>query len=338
MMKFFRLFTLSFLLYITSSHAVSLKERFENAKVGSYIATEIQSVVSLLRIHGIEDGRLYLEEINVPSNSVQLKKINWNEWIERKAPGCSSWLLYEIDMTHGKITDCYSFDQKNYIHLGNQQSFLTTLMFLKLNEISDMDRKKIGPKPQDLSSDTRKVWNPPKIVHGKKIKGIQFDAMRTSWPKDGSDLSLKTIDLYFDPTEKDFPFPYWIEVGDTQNVFKIRVIDSGVCESSPCHKMPGKALDVSKISLDSENGLDISLNNAYRFKEFQLLATQSSGHCFETLVLPHEVKVENTLVQLHTPAKTLKTHLKENTYYHFVIVPVEEPRLAAEPRQSFVWR
>ena len=338
-MKFFKsLFFCSLLLWTHFCFSFTLKEKFENAESGSYIVTEFQNVLSLLRIHSLEGDKLYLEEINAPANSPLVKKKKWEEWIQNKAPGASSWLLYEIDLKKGSITDCYSFDQKTHINLENQQSFLATLMFLTLEPITGFDRKKIGPKPQDEGSDQRKVWNPPKIVSGKKIKGTHFLAMRTKWPKDDSELSQRTIDLYFDEKEDSFPFPYWIEVGDTHNVFKLRVTDSGNCKNFPLKYMPKKPLETQSISLDKKKGLNIVLKNTYTYKEFQILATASSGHTFTTILLPHELDLESSEFKIHVSKDALEQHLERNTSYTFVILPVEEPRLAAEPRQSFVWR
>ncbi|MCH9630426.1 MAG: hypothetical protein S4CHLAM37_04250 [Chlamydiia bacterium] len=315
-----------------------MKEKFENAESGSYIVTEFQNVLSLLRIHSLEEDKLYIEEINAPASSPLIKKKKWEEWIQNKAPGASSWLLYEIDLKKGTITDCYSFDQKTHINLENQQSFLATLMFLRLEPITGSDRKKIGPKPEDEASDQRKVWNPPKVVSGKKVKGTNFLAMRTKWPKDGSELSQRTIDLYFDEKETSFPFPYWIEVGDTHNVFKLRVTDSGNCKNSPLKRMPKKLIEVDSISLDKKKGLNIVLKHANAYKEFQILATASSGHTFATILLPHKIETEGSEFKIHVPTDVLEQHLETNTAYTFVILPVDEPRLAAEPRQSFVWR
>ena len=42
----------------------------------------------------------------------------------------------------------------------------------------------------------RPLWQPRMVIDGKPIQGVLFDAWKTDWPRDGSDLSNKTIEVY----------------------------------------------------------------------------------------------------------------------------------------------
>ena len=49
------------------------------------------------------------------------------------------------------------------------------------------------------------IWNPLSYSRREKSGKADFDVYQTEWPKDSSELSGKTVALYFD-REEDFPF------------------------------------------------------------------------------------------------------------------------------------
>ncbi len=99
-----------------------------------------------------------------------------------------------------------------------------------------------GPKPFS-GPDMRPVWQPRLIIEGKPDDGVAFDAWRADWPRDGSDLSNKTIEIYLPKDNQSYPsyFPYWLQINGTAGKAKIRIIDSGSNLQSP--KPPLSAYD-----------------------------------------------------------------------------------------------
>ena len=318
--------------------SLTLKEKFQQvgSTPGSFIVTEHQKTISFLRLHSFNNPFLFLEEINIPSHFITKQGMDWEKWLKEKAPNHTSWLLYQIDLTDCKILHCYSFSRESFISLTGQESFLTTLMSLPLEHTPTDNRKKIGPQPPSDMPDIRKIWNPPKILHGKKHKNNHFEMMHTKWPKDTSDLSGRDIDLYFDLDQPLFPFPYWIEIGDGHNVFKIHVIDSGYSAFFPFKHLPSIPPSIQTLSL-SGGTLHITLKDALPFKTFQVIATQKHSGTYTSTLLPYERTTEGSLVDLVIPYKTLSQHLdlEKNPLYTFTIIPLENPSLAIECPQSF---
>lgn len=208
----------------------SLEQRFTHAHAGDFIVTAQENNYSLLFIRSITSDLLLLEEISVPAYQIDLKKIIWKNWVSNKAPGHTSWTLYEIDRKNGKLIECFSYSKNGWVFLDQSEQFLTRLLSLSLNPVSDKERKKIGPPPVNQEEDRRALWNPPLIMEGKKIAKPTFDVWKTQWPEDGSRLSRCSIELYF---IKDFAFPFWLEVQSPHYTFKMRTIDSGHHLSSP---------------------------------------------------------------------------------------------------------
>lgn len=328
---------LFFLIQSSLVFSFTLKEKIEQAasSPGSFIVTEHQKTISFLRLHSFTPPFVFLEEINIPSEFIKKEAMDWDKWIKEKAPNHTSWLLYQIDLTECKILNCYSFSRESFISLTGQESFLATLMSLPLELTPLENRKKIGPKPPSDMPDIRKTWSPPKILNGKKYKNNHFEMMHTKWPKDDSELSGRDIDLYFDTDQPLFPFPYWIEIGDGYNVFKIHVIDSGYSTLFPFKQIPPKAPSILTLALIKED-LHITLKDALTFNTFQVIATERHSDTYTSSLLPCELTVEGSIVNLTISRKTLSQHLdlEKNYPYIFTIIPLENPSLTIESSHS----
>ncbi|MEI8300874.1 MAG: hypothetical protein WCG10_04600 [Chlamydiota bacterium] len=316
---------------------LTLKERFQpisskNNILGNFIVTEHQKNLSFLRVHSFLDSSLFLEEINLPIHLAPKKPIFWDEWVEAKAPGHTSWLLYQINLDDCKILDCYSFSRQSYIALSDGQSFLSRLMTLPLTQIALSERKRIGPPPTNDMPDTRKLWNPPKIYHGQKIKNPHFEMLQASWPKDESEFSGKLINLYFDQDHPEFTFPYWIEIGDGYNLFQMHAIDSGKCLIFPYKQLPCKSPCFHQITLNPQKDLIISLKNATHLHTFQLIASSASG----SIVLPYTLTSQNSLITLTTSHLDLTKHVQKQNRYTIHLIPIDDPSLAIESSQTFL--
>jgi hypothetical protein len=155
--------------------------------------------------------------------------------------------------------------------------------------------------------------------------------MHTTWPKDDSELSGRGIDLYFDQNQPLFPFPYWIEIGDSYNTLALRVIDSGYCSLFPLKHFPLKPPSILSLSLEQE-GLKISLQDAKPFKTFQVIATQKSSKTYTSTLLPYILHSDGSLTQLLISREILAKHLnlEKNLEYTVTVIPIENPSLVME--------
>lgn len=214
-----------------------LKENLQLAQPGDYLVISASKTQTLMHIHSKRNQFLSIEEITVPSNKSPSK--NWKEWIQQGAPGNTSWVMYDIDLSSGEMTRYYSFSKKNWFEIPEADNFLYKLLNLKFVDIPDNARKRIGPK-SDFGPDMRSVWQPSMVVEGQTIKGIKFDAWRTKWPKDGSELSSKVIEVYLPSDSQRYPayFPYWLQIQGTIGKAKVRIIDSGSHLQSPRSSFP----------------------------------------------------------------------------------------------------
>ncbi len=204
-----------------------LKTYFQKAHIGDFIVTDQGKTNSLLFIRSLTLDTLILEEITLPDGFIDSKTMSWQSWIDAKAPGHTSWTLYEINLETGKLIECYSHSKKGWLVLDESQQFLAKLLFLSLKKIPDRERHKIGPQPQAGEPDQRAVWNPPLIIAGKKISKPQFEVWQGIWPSDGTLLANCHIELFFNKNTPLFPFPHWIEIKSSHYNFKLHTIDSG---------------------------------------------------------------------------------------------------------------
>jgi hypothetical protein len=185
-----------------------------------------------MHIYDKTPSMITIEEIVVPENR-RPSLANWKEWVTQGAPGNTSWVMYEIDLMTGQMGRYYSFTKRNWFQIPDSDNFLSKLLNLKLTPIPDRMRKRVGSKCS--GPDMRPLWHPRMIVDGKVINGVEFGAWRTDWPKDGSDLSNKTIEIYLPSASSHYPayFPYWLQINGVAGKAKIRIIDSGRDLKSP---------------------------------------------------------------------------------------------------------
>jgi hypothetical protein len=228
------LLTFSFFL-LGDLTAAAWQQKFAEAQEGDFIVTAQEGHYSLLFIRSLNTDTLLLEEISIPSNQIELKKIDWKKWVAKKAPGHTSWTLFEIDRVAGKLLTCFSFSKNGWLHLDDSEQFLPRLLTLSLAPVPLTERKKIGPQPPYGEEDRRALWTPPLVVEGKKIPKPTFDVLKAKWPADGSRLSLCRFELYFSKEQPTFPFPYWLEIHSPHYTFKMRAVDSGHHLRSPMH-------------------------------------------------------------------------------------------------------
>jgi hypothetical protein len=216
----FRWFVFTLLICHSCFGSLSLKENFKKAEKGDYIVTAQCGSYTLLAIHDKDGANATIDEITIPQE--KLPALSWQEWIKQGACGATSWIRFTLDLNTGQII-------ASSHGMGGQQIYLSTLLNLKLEKVPDVDRKRIGARPQPKLADRRPFWTPPLIFEGKKEEGVSFDAWRTLWPHDGTELSGQLIVAYLPPPSSPYPsyFPYWLEVGGVLGKAKIRIVDTG---------------------------------------------------------------------------------------------------------------
>jgi hypothetical protein len=219
-----RFILISILFFTSSLPALSLGDKISQGAVGDYIVTEQNKFCSLIRVHSLEPSKLVIEEISFPYKALPS---DFQKWLKTEAPGHTSWSILEINIKTNSLEKFFSFTKNAYLSFSPDDSFLLKILNLGLTPISDEERKKIGPPPKE-GFDTRKIWNPPLFFEGKKEENPQFTAFKLLYPKDGSPLSGKKIELFFNKSNNSFPFPYWGQItDDSEAALKFRVIASG---------------------------------------------------------------------------------------------------------------
>ena len=203
---------------------MTLKEKFLEGEVGSYIVTEQNQLITLLHLHSKEGTTITFEEISIPYHLG--KKLQWKEWVAGGAKGHTSWIHYTLDLEKGEVKECYSLSRKSLIPADELEAFLLPLISLSLKELSEKERLQVGASPK-AGEVSEKLWGPPQVLEGKRVSDPAYQVYTARWPADSTELSGKPIVLYFDETRSTFPFPYWLQARDGAIKFKIRALDSG---------------------------------------------------------------------------------------------------------------
>lgn len=252
-MRFFLAIMLLTLSWACGEEVLYLKNNLALSKPGDYLVLNSNKTNTLMHIYDKKDGLLTIEEVVVPENKKKFSSSGWKEWIQKNAPGNTSWVLYEINTTTGQMVRYYSFTKNGWFEIPEADNFISKLLNLKFLKIPESERKKIGLKPIPGQT-TRPLWHPPMIVDGKKIPKVFFDAWKTTWPKDNSELSGRTIEVFTPQDQKQFLsyFPYWLQVSGVVGKANIRIVDSGKNLKSPKPELD------SVINNASHNGLKMN--------------------------------------------------------------------------------
>lgn len=227
------------LLWSITAFSLTIKEKLEQGVAGSFVVFEQNGTQSVLLLKEKNETTLLLEEITVPKRSAP-KKGHYPKWVAAGCNGASSWTVFRLDLATSAVTDAYSYTAKKWLPSEQTNALFGTLSRLLLSPLPESKQRKVGPEPVG-EVDRRKKWKPQLIKNGKAVKERDFAPYMSTWPKDGTDLSGKPIEVYFDAKTSDFPFPYWIQVNDSAIQYKLRAIDSGVGMNSP-HTPPVKKL------------------------------------------------------------------------------------------------
>lgn len=230
---------------IEAENYLYLRDSLKRAQKKDYLVTAQNKNYTLFHIYDKKDDLITIEEITVPMNRFPRQMGSWKQWISMRAPGNTSWVMYTLNLKTAQMLEFFSITKNAWYDVNKTDNFLTTLLNLRLEEVPLDDRKRVGFPPLPGMTDRRPFWQPQMVVDGQVIPGVIFNAWTTEWPKDGSDLSDKTIEVYV-PVESDkYPsyFPYWLQISGIIGKAKIRIIDSGSKMDSPSapldsHKKP----------------------------------------------------------------------------------------------------
>lgn len=235
-----KIFIFLILIFTNLDAEIYLKDNLKKAKKGDFIVTSQSKSYTLLHIYDKKEDQLTLEEISIPATQLCLPNHSWKAWVQNGALHHTSWVMFTIDLQTGVIQKFYSFSKGGWHQKADADSFLSTLLNLRLEKIPDIDRKKVGLAPLDGRPDRRAFWQPRLIFDGQIQTGVSFDAWQTRWPKDTTELSGRFIEIYTPEANTHYPayFPYWLQISGAIGKAKVRIIDSGTDLVSPRPPLP----------------------------------------------------------------------------------------------------
>jgi hypothetical protein len=224
----FIVFSLSMLSTLFSVEETYLRSNLPLAQVGDYIVTNQNKTYTVLLIDSIQQNEIAIEEITVPINRFN-SNYSWKDWIAQDGPGNTAWVRYVINTQTGEMKEFFSYTKNGYYQLPESDNFISTLLNIRLKKVPITERKKVGPRPPPSAPDRRPYWQPKLVFEGQVIPNVPFDSWRAFWPKDGSELSGKIIEIYLPQNMGEYPayFPYWLQVSGIVGKAKVHIIDSG---------------------------------------------------------------------------------------------------------------
>ncbi|MFT4551481.1 MAG: hypothetical protein ACI9S8_000094 [Chlamydiales bacterium] len=319
-----------------------LKNNFSKARPGDYIVTMFNKSFTVLHIFSKEDDSLIIEEVTVPVHKFPKgRPSSWNHWYKEGAEHHTSWVMYDVDLSSAKIREYYSFSRKGWLELNDTDSIFSTLLSLPFELVEKKNRRKQGPPPAPGDLDRRSIWNPRMIVNGGKIDNVLFNAWKTRWPKDGSDLAGKLIQIYLPEESNIYPsyYPYWLQVQDTLGIAKVRVVDSGNNLKSPMKALPRRPPEILNHGEYTDEGLRITFKSPAYYKEFILLALPDKNLYKHPIPLKCETIREkrNSSAAVFTSFEELESKLAKHEYYRFLIIPKEYDEVWVETSKSLIW-
>ena len=324
---------------------ITLKQKLAEAEPGSYLVTEQGKTCTFLHVYEKSDESIVLEEVTIPAARFEEQHASWREWFERGAPGHTLWTLSQINLESGKFEEVFSFTHEGWIDLSQSNSFLTTLLNLRFQEVPDTYRRRIGMPPGHGKPDYRPIWNPRLIVGGSPLAQVPFSAWKARWPSDGTELSRKTVEIYLpeDPWDSHLPayptyFPYWVEVEGKIGSAKVRVIDSGTGVHSPKPRLPHRSPHFIGNGAIEGDRLALRLECPDYFKEFVLMAEEADAFMGKSFPLPCTVSREGKIATVVVEPADLEKFMTLGQRYRFSLTPKEDPLICIETEHPIPYR
>ena len=316
---------------LSIANAFSLKDKMIKGQPGDYIVTTQGNMISVLLIRSISEKALQLEEISIPK--VILPKMGWKEWIEKNAPGHTSWIAYEIDLKDNRLIECYSHSRREWLFVDDPNHFLTKLLTLNLKRTPENARKRIGPATADEEFDHRAFWSPPVVVEGKKIEKPAITPWSGKWPSDGSEIAGSEVELYFGTS----PFPYWIDIKTPHYQASIRTLDSGSHMNSPKPLLPRRPPEFLGHAAWQNHKIIVQLQCPTYYEKLNLFVIDLSEETPAPIPLTCTMERKSNHVTLSISEETLQSTLKKDHKYRWIVVPENSSEILAESDDIFVW-
>lgn len=290
------------------------EDRISYAKEGDFVIYEKDKNSSLLILQEINNQKIILEEITFPSY-LKNRITDPKKWLDKNAPGHTSFRAYTIDRKSLELIEAYSYKDKGHLIIDQQSFFLSKLLSLELQEVPDLKRRKTG----DYTIKTnRPNWNPPVVIDGKRQRK-PCKAFIANWPKDGSKLENKKIELYF--AENTF-FPVWIELEAARINIPFITTNSGNRSFTKKILPKRRPYFTKKPSLIKEKIVaEIIIPKIYQ--DFDLFITEPGTN---PKLISYESYIKGELVKIFVESKNLP---RENSHT-LMILPKTDPTLSCE--------
>jgi hypothetical protein len=231
------------LLFFAFSTLFGYEQDVSSIREGDFIVYAFKHQLSLIVIKEKTGPVITVEELTAPQ---QEQKMNWQEWLDKQAPGHTSWTITKIDLASKKVLSLFDVDSNTWIQKLPAAQLLLTLLNLDLHKLLPEERKYIGPQPLPGEVDSRPLWLPKVVFNGKELHP-PINVFRAYWPKDGSEISQKPFDLYFAAQGALLYLPYWIEMHGPISKIKIMAVDSGTNLSTKSCRQPAPSKTVDKL-------------------------------------------------------------------------------------------
>jgi hypothetical protein len=319
-----------------------LKDNFLRAKPGDYIVTMYNKSFTILHIYSKNENYIVIEELTVPSHKFPKgKPLSWSHWLKEGGEHHTSWVMYDVDLSNAKIREFYSFSRSSWLEVEESDSIFTTLLSLPFELIPKKYRRKQGPPPPPGDLDRRSIWNPRMTVEGRTIKDVYFEAWKTTWPKDGSELAGKIIEIFLPEDRTIYPayYPFWLQVRDALGTAKVRVVDSGTKLVSPKHSIPRRPPEIVKQGNFTEEGLVLTIKSPIYYQDFLLLALPENSLYKPPISLKCTTKRNDRdpKATLFVEVEELTKKLGDKQFYRFLIVPKEFDEIWTETNKPILW-
>ncbi len=294
---------LFFLLFPLLCSGLSLKNYFERGLPGDFVIISQNQMYSALIIQDISEEQLVLQEINIAQNQTK-ENMDWTHWLNNKAPGHSSWTLYEIDLKNDQLVECFSLKKKAWINF--QDSDLILVKFLSL-----------------LMHENKNLWKPFQ----------ELDTYQINWPKDDTVFSKKTLNIFM--SDKSV-FPYWIQIDQDKSLL-FRAAAFGHLHRLQKYLIPRRPLQFDLPMLLAKDGLRIKVKAPRYYKDFSLYALDVSEQQELISFSYHIVQRDEHTLIIDIPYSQLNQQLQKQHKYLWIMTPIGYKDQAAEMQSPFMW-
>lgn len=326
----------SFLCFIFLSvlplSSLTLSDKLKKAEEGDFAVSLIGKSYTLIHIVKKRGDCLLFEEISVPVSSMK-KKPDWHAFVKEGAKGSIAWILYEIDIKSGKMLECYSVLDETFFDIHSFDHLLTKLMHLPLSPLEEKEQRRIGEVLESSGGlDHRKIWTPTETFDGVKVKDPKFAVYKATWPEDGTILSHKSVEIYFDEKRPSFPFPFWMQVKDESDAsFKVPTIDGGHGLKSSTENIPRRRPYFYDKFETHADRIIVKVSVPIYYEGMKLYASSFMTVLDKPILCEATIKRgEGEQVEFEIQKSFINNHLEFDKPYHFLLTSDSFPDITVE--------